>query len=535
MTIQFWQNLRNSKEEVKENKRFLVLPEKQTWGGVHDQGNIMYVRHCYEQLFQIIDTDWDKTNSHFLLLGTPGIGKSYFLYYVAWKLLTKLRTSMKPFKVIVQSGSEGGCHFLCSAGTIFKNSINVKEVDDSTVHKHLADANNYYLIDSSLPHFTPNAKTLLVSYPDPKLYDYYDRHSVVKKLYMPTWSLGELEIARRNIYTLCDETAFYANFEKLGGVPRFILYRPQHLPVEDQNIMDEYIHESLALMESGKRQFIANLLSDSVFEPNEVVHYEVPAYDFSFKHHYVKFASLHVARIVVQGISDKQKLEMGRLLKNVALTHAFAQEKLDLFNQAIILGFVEEWPRRFKSKYLRGLRLSGLDSIVGVEGPVEFLKVDHVKCGNARLMNHDDISHIENERVKRGYRAMWALATTPQVSGIDGVYMDDKHISLLYTKPIKDKKVDCGALREIMTAFRSSRSVWLHNFVLEPQFHEARSIEYEGYPEEISFIDDNITQFALTLSLDFAGLESKQGGIATPRNIHLEERPSPSLASPRTL
>ena len=42
-------------------------------------------------LFQIIDTDWDKVNSHYLLLGTPGIGKSHFLYYVAWKLLTKLR------------------------------------------------------------------------------------------------------------------------------------------------------------------------------------------------------------------------------------------------------------------------------------------------------------------------------------------------------------------------------------------------------------------------------------------------------------
>ena len=481
---------------------------------------MMYVRECYDRIWKILDSDWSQQSSHYLLLGTPGIGKSFFLLFTVYKLLGKLREGKKPFKIIVQTGAEGACHFLIYMGGRFSSGLQVKEISETDIHNHIADPENYYLIDSSLPHSVANARTLLVSYPDPKLYDYYDRHSVVKKLFMPTWSLAECQIARKCIYTLCDDVTFNQNFEKLGGVPRFVLFKPHHLPVEEQSVRDEYLKETLAMVVNSKRAFLASILGDTIYEPNEIVHYECPVLDTTFRKHYVKLASLHVTQIVLRNLSDKQRIEVGRMLKAVARTHPFAMEKLEFFIQALLLGTVEEWPRRFGLRWLRGLRsFADLSSI-------QFHKLDHVTCGFGRLMSVDDIGPLEVERKKKGFQAMWGFSMVPQLSGIDGVYLDDHHVSLLYMKPFRDRKMNVGAIREVMTLFKGSdsRKVWIHNLTLEHQFDDARPLDYEGFPEEILHMDDSVAQFALCVSMSMDKL---------PSSLELTEEAVPSLSSPR--
>ena len=484
-----------------------------------EQGSSMLIRDCYEKLFVILESDWAIAPAHYLLLGTPGIGKSFFMHYLVNRLLVKLRTCSKPFKIVVQSGSQGCCHFLIQKGGFMSKGLSVKEVDEATVHKLIGDPENYYLIDSSLPHAVPNAKTLMVSYPDPRLYEYYDRHSVVKKLYMPTWSLFEATIARKFIFTECDEAAFQTNFEKIGGIPRFILYKPNHLPVVDQIIRDDYIKESLALLVSSKRSFVASLMGDTIYEPNEIVQYECPYLDLTFKHHFVKLASLYVTQIVLRNLSDKQRVELGRMIKQVATAHPFALEKLEFFVQAMLLGVVDEWPRRFRVRLLRGMRaFSDMKAI-------DFLKLDHVNCGFSRLMGFEDIERLETERRKKGFVAMWGISCIPQPSGIDGVYIDEQHVDLLYMKPVKDRKVSAGAVREVMTLFRGDeRKVWIHNLCLEDQFDTSRPIDYEGFPEEISYLDDNVAQFALGLSLSYS---------RSPSSVEVTEKSVPALTSPR--
>jgi len=517
---QFWQQLRNSKEERKEAHLFVTLPLNIYWAGVTELGSAMYVRECYERIWRILESDWDQQPSHFLLLGTPGIGKSFFLLYTVYRLLGKLRESRKPFKIVLQMGAEGACHYLLSMGGFFGSGLQVKEIPEVEVHRHIADAENYYLIDSSLPHSVANARTLMVSYPDPKLYDYYDRHSVVKKLYMPTWSLAECQTARKYIYTECDETTFAMNFEKLGGVPRFVLFKPHHLPIEEQSVRDDYVKETLSMVVNSKRAFLASILGDTIFEPNEIVHYEVPALDFTYKKHFVKLATLHVTQIVLRNLSEKQRLEVGRMIKAVAKTHPYAMEKLEFFIQALLLGTVEEWPRRFRLHWLRGLRsFADLASI-------QFHKLDHVTCGFGRLLSIDDIGPLESERKKKGYQAMWGMSMVPQASGIDGVYLDENHVSLLYMKPRGDRKISAGSVREVMTLFKGndSRKIWIHNLVPEHQFDDCRPLEYDGYPEEIAHLDDSVAQFALcvTMSMD-----------RTPASMELTEEAVPSLSSPR--
>lgn len=517
----FWDNLRSANEEMRDNQRLLILPStdklKLYWGGVKEQGSCMLVRDCYEKLFMLFEHDWSQQSSHYLLLGTPGIGKSFFLYYVANRLLKGQATSSKPFKVIIQTGSQGSARYL------LQKKGKSKLLSDSDMHALLGDPDNYYLIDSSLPLVVPNAQTLLVSYPDPRLYEYYERHSVVKKVYMPTWSLAECLAAKKQIFPLCDDSSFLCNFEKLGGIPRFVLYKPNRLPVEDQLIKDEYIRESLTLLTTSKRSFLSSLMCDTIYEPNEIVQYEVPSEDVTFKNHYVKLASLYVTQIVLRNLADKQKHELARMITEVALTHRFAMEKLEFFVQALMLGIVEDWPRRFDLKLLRGPK-----SLADIKS-TEFFKLDHVNCGFSRLMGVEDVERLEHERRKKGYDAMWGVSVIPQPSGIDGVYIDDKHVELLYMKPQKDRKISTGAVREVMTLFKGqeNRSIWIQNVCLEDQFETATPIDYDGFPEEVHYLDDNVAQFALGLSLS----------EKTSRSLSLTERapiiPKMQTVSPR--
>ena len=85
----FWEGLPNARLQDNE----LSMPEGVFWLGDPRLGSRLYVRpEVYYALFdQIIASKCGQGGGPFVVSGTPGIGKSFFLLYALWRLRTDNR------------------------------------------------------------------------------------------------------------------------------------------------------------------------------------------------------------------------------------------------------------------------------------------------------------------------------------------------------------------------------------------------------------------------------------------------------------
>jgi hypothetical protein len=67
------------------NDRILQLPNNVSWVDDPTRGSFLFARNCYEELWACV-SDEEKKIRRFSICGNPGIGKSWFLYYVMLRL-----------------------------------------------------------------------------------------------------------------------------------------------------------------------------------------------------------------------------------------------------------------------------------------------------------------------------------------------------------------------------------------------------------------------------------------------------------------
>lgn len=187
----------------------------------------LLVRKSYIDLFETI-----LKYHHILVTGNPGIGKSMFMVYVIFRL----RKIDKKEKIFIVGVSKTSSYFFIKDDVVHycEESEALKEFIKLSKDKEGKDI--YYLFDCGtngtlrpLPAIALGSKKSIVfSSPDMKNYRDYQKDCIshVRQkgvvLYMPTWSLLEINDFLSIGEALVDRKTVMERFTLFGGIPRNI-------------------------------------------------------------------------------------------------------------------------------------------------------------------------------------------------------------------------------------------------------------------------------------------------------------------------
>ena len=282
----------------------------------------LYIRKGYEDLFTIIcknleEKDIEKRLTGMAITGTPGIGKSMFLFYILWRL-----ANMETTKAVIihRQFERGGIYVFQSSGCW--ETFNYSDVagllkDDSTYTWYLTDA-------LEPPPARVKAVTILVSSPARKYYSTFLPLSLVAPLYyLPIWSLEELQLVAP-LYSRSPKIV-EKRFARIGGIPRYVLEKNANLKEDIKNSFTRHKHENF-------RRLTFDGLVNNEDISNLIVHFEVAASYSSFT---MRFASKYVAGIAFKFYLFYQREELERLLLSGGSSPFFGSFRGELFEKYV--------------------------------------------------------------------------------------------------------------------------------------------------------------------------------------------------------
>ncbi len=207
----------------------------------------LIVRECYEKLYtKFINLE----QRHILLTGNPGIGKSWFLYYMMYRLIKDDKST----RIFYTHALTDYSYFISDGKITDGKMLRFSENDllmQFQKEKHVGTS--YYFFDCAFNKSGANInlaklcdKTLVVSSPNDNNYkDYWkfcEDNNSSRKMYMPPWTLHELKAL--NISK--KEVNFDFKYSLWGGIPRKIF------------ASDTCIEASNATIDHAIRQVIDN-------------------------------------------------------------------------------------------------------------------------------------------------------------------------------------------------------------------------------------------------------------------------------------
>ncbi|CAG8844860.1 40041_t:CDS:2, partial [Gigaspora margarita] len=180
----FWKVLKN----VKISEKFLRLPDDNHFFGKQSQPSVVFIRDCYIDLEGIV---LDKKIQRLRITGNPGIGKTFFGYYLLYKLASS------------------------NEGSISKENI-------FSFNQYLNEPETWYIVEGHVPKEC-EAKTILVCSPRKGNYREFDKYIGSTIRYMPVWTFNEIEECRSNIFNHLGIDKIKNLYMRWGGIPRFVL------------------------------------------------------------------------------------------------------------------------------------------------------------------------------------------------------------------------------------------------------------------------------------------------------------------------
>jgi hypothetical protein len=300
----FWNSLR----DIKNDEGFLHFTVFPTF--FPDKFKVLYIRKAYEDLFKIICGNLEPTNPEnrlrgMALTGTPGIGKSIFLFYILWRLANAESTKT----VILHRRSDRGNIF------IFQNNGCRVACNLDRIDGFLNDPSTWYLTDALLE--SPDeskAVTIVVSSPARRYYSEFLKRSHVAPLhYLPTWSLEELQLVAP-FYPIT-ETDIKDRYNMIGGIPRYV--------IEKKDDLDELIRHAVGRIEIKKFPLI---VSGSVSKEDQVSHLIVQFVvdTASYLKFTLQMASSYATEKAMELFISNQEEEMKRFILNTTPLPALA-------------------------------------------------------------------------------------------------------------------------------------------------------------------------------------------------------------------
>ena len=234
--LDFWNALRAT--AISENDNFLKLPDNIHFLGKSDEASVLFIRKCYRDLFEVA---FSNNTRRLIITGNPGIGKTFFSYYMLYKLMRKNAT------VIYDKVNKFPILFNDQTAVVGENLF--------SFYEHLNKRDVWYIVDGKEPQDV-EAKTILVCSPKKNYYVEFDKQPLTKTRYMSTWDKSEIDTCWEEIYKdKVDKNTVDDLFYKWGGIPRFVLEKANE--ATQQNKLKEAIDacdESILMASIGKSE-----------------------------------------------------------------------------------------------------------------------------------------------------------------------------------------------------------------------------------------------------------------------------------------
>jgi hypothetical protein len=146
----------------------------------------IYVRKCYEDVFNLLIQRINLNEKSFAISGTPGIGKSLFFVYILYHLMNDMKTlSFQPNQVVYQSGPACKCYDL-------QQQI-VTDIAYPRAAQLVRQQDTFYIIDGQTSEpFNSPCVVLFISSPCLKEYKEFVKQNKAKKWFFPVWTLAKL-------------------------------------------------------------------------------------------------------------------------------------------------------------------------------------------------------------------------------------------------------------------------------------------------------------------------------------------------------
>jgi hypothetical protein len=272
-------------------------------------GSVIYVRPCYPALLALCMTMVEIPETpHLIILGNPGIGKTYFGYFLLFHLARQGAT------VVYERGRKN-MRYLFSPQLIARGGL-------SDFTETLDDPATFYIVDASKP-VDALCKVILLS--SPRRDVWYSFSKVLSAFrYMSVWSREEIQQCRALVYPNISGELANELFDKWGGVARFVL---QYAHEESQQSL---LTKALS---SADLDTIIKCIGESDAS-NEVAHRLVHMHVGSnFMTTTYRFASDYVLDTVYQ---ELYKTKRQKLLTFMSVSHGiaeFAQLRGQLFER----------------------------------------------------------------------------------------------------------------------------------------------------------------------------------------------------------
>ncbi|KAG2428108.1 hypothetical protein HYH02_014455 [Chlamydomonas schloesseri] len=268
-------------------RKMSVLPGpgevlKATSFHLHPDNDALFVRECYPRLFEALVCK--PLPRLYIVTGTPGVGKSWFFYYMVARLLKSTRPP--PFIVWehLTVPNMAWCYKHKTGEVSFRKR--------SSFGGELNDDATWYISDGVPPQLNCRARTVLLTSPKRKTFKEM-RKASARMLYMPLWKLDELLVCRRLLYKTVDEPLAEELYEHYGGVARSVLQLPKANPGEGLDTLLTDLHEAVAECDTAAMRQSVGSISRGPDVCHRLLHIVA---DEHFKKLYLVFASKWVAK-----------------------------------------------------------------------------------------------------------------------------------------------------------------------------------------------------------------------------------------------
>ncbi|CAJ0763139.1 442_t:CDS:2, partial [Entrophospora sp. SA101] len=199
------------KSGTKENQFLRLSKEASYILGDDDKGSnppALFIRDCYIHLSEIILED--DNIRRLRITGNPGIGKTFFGYYLLHLLAMRNKTVIyhKCNKTPILFSEEAVYH-------IYQD--NIYEFNDFLMKRDV-----WYIVDGREPSDI-HAKTILICSPQKHYYHKFDKLGTIIR-YMPVWSYVEIKKCKDKLFPDLNQELVQSLYNKWGGIPRYTLY-----------------------------------------------------------------------------------------------------------------------------------------------------------------------------------------------------------------------------------------------------------------------------------------------------------------------
>jgi hypothetical protein len=295
--------------------------------------NVLYERPFYNELLKSI-----RSKKRILLIGNPGIAKSYFQYYYLVRILNPSLFgqlppdhlgSTEPPKFIVRQVGEAMYLYSLEDSKVFYSP----KFSSLILHR-LPASHTLYWYEPAVTKNIPVTRsqdipTLATVSADIRRYEEYQKIPGVLKLYMPVWTLEELLSVGKDFRLRMKGTLLYDffspdkisdRFKKYGGIFRFVLPTSIEYLVEvDNNRKD-------ALANADVRKLLLSTDIQMQHASSYVLHYNVIREgENAFKYKSMQFASEEVERHVR---SKEASIPLSEAIeKMIAIDTGYMEEK----------------------------------------------------------------------------------------------------------------------------------------------------------------------------------------------------------------